>query len=83
MNKEKKFIIKIKDDVDLKKLENFGFVHEDETENSLEVYEYKYETEERFEVCRVSVWNRNVWCIGALDKFWDITNAGFVEKIEK
>ena len=83
MNKGKKFIIKIKDDVDLKELENFGFVHEDETEDSVETYEYKCETEESFDVCRVVAWNRKVWCIGALDKFWDITNAGFVEKIEK
>lgn len=83
MNEEKKFIIKIKDDVDLKKLENFGFVHKDKTENSVERYEYKCETEESFDVCSVVVWNREVWCIGALDKFFDITNAGFVEKVEK
>ena len=74
--------LKIKDDVDLKELEKFGFIHKDETEKSVEYYEYEKNDENNFEVCRVTVYNRKLFCIEALYKVYDLIKADVVEKVE-
>ena len=80
-------MLKIKDNVDLKKLENFEFEHKDEFEDYPERYIYNnYDSfdEHTAEVCFVLVKNRRI-LYQSLDSsgdiLFDLISAGLVEKI--
>ena len=72
-------MLKIKDNVDLRTLENFGFVHKKETNS--ELYRYEKRTPQEFDAVTVFCWNREVSDTGATDKLYDLIQAGLVVKI--
>ena len=74
-------MLKIKDDVDLKELEKFGFVHKKETNESSELYRWEIKTSSIFDAVTVFVWSREVSDTGATDKLYDLIQAGLVEKV--
>lgn len=80
-------MLKIKDNVDLKELEKFGFKHRPAQRNQYEIYAYE-NANHSFYPC-LYVW---VYCedriIGVngnqyLDILFDLIQAGFVEKLEE
>lgn len=73
-------MLKIKDNVDLKELEKFGFEHKEETEEELEYYLYENETEHSYEYAQVYVYNRKIDACD-LDKIYDLIKADLVEKV--
>lgn len=79
-------MLKIKDDIDLKELEKFGFKFFEETgqyrfcERNIDGETYIY----------INIWNRKilyrqekVYDILCLEKLYDLIQAGLVEKVEK
>lgn len=74
--------LRIKDDVDLKELEKFGFIYKDE------IGQYVYNVIN--EPLTINVWNRkfNITDYHTLtaniliDKIYDLIQAGLVEKVE-
>lgn len=70
-------MLKIKDGVDLKELENFGFQFEPKTEDSTD--KYKKITKDGSTI--VFTWDREIFCQD-LDVIWDLIQANLVEKVE-
>jgi hypothetical protein len=71
-------MLKIKDNVDLKDLEKFGFKYKEEANRCPEAYEKNTEKGET----EVFIWDREIFCQD-LDVLWDLIQANLVEKAEK
>ena len=69
-------MLKIKDSVDLKELEKYGFKYRAETQERCE----GYETDTKNGGNVVFVWNREVFCQD-LDILYDLIKADLVEKV--
>lgn len=71
-------MLKIKDDVDLNDLEQYGFKYCDETG------QWEIERSNDFETLRVNVWNRKIVAYNIdrlVDVLYDLIKDGLVEKL--
>ena len=79
-------MLKIKNDVDLKELEKYGF-KEFHGENNylgddhIDGYEYENKNENFYSYILVERNTRETYCGGALDTLYDLIKAGLVEKV--
>lgn len=80
-------MLKIKDNVDLKELEKFGFKHIREQDGIYEHYMYEMKTKnEVYPMLKCVVWcfdrHIKIFDKGGEEKLFDLIQAGLVEKVE-
>ena len=73
-------MLKIKDDVDLKELEKYGFEFVEESKKNPESYAWRFETKENYNYLFIPTWSREI--LGCdLVKTYDLIKADLVEKV--
>lgn len=74
-------MLKIKDNVDLKKLEKFGLIRTTEDDGHIDWYELNVENESEYLYIMVSLYDKEIFG-NYLDKLYDLIKADLVEKVE-
>lgn len=69
-------MLKIKDNVNLKKLEKFGFKYK-KNEYGHKIYKWT----NKFDSTIVYAWEREIFSTGAVDVLYDLIKADIVEKV--